>query len=321
VFFVLDNEDPYEGNDAWESVERAKKQIKEKLGRKARFVTLPQGPQDACEFFERYDWAAFSELLKQAMEPFTHYPRLDLTKPVPPTPWLVEDLFVQGEATVLAADAGVGKSFLTMALALAVAGDDEKFLGRKLHNHGTVIYVDEEQPQEVAVQRLEALGFDAEKHGDNLEYLWYPGVDLLREPHLLLQEALDRDPVLVILESMSRVSLGVDENSNTEMSQLWRNGIIPLARESGAAVVVTHHVPSDNMGKPRGAGSIKAAADEALALIEGKRKDGSNTGHLFLYASKPRRELAPLSYTMEGHMNLGEPVRLVSTNDQEVTAF
>jgi hypothetical protein len=318
VFFVLDNEDPYEGNIAYESVERGWKQIKEKLGRKAHRVTLPGNCQDACDFFKVFDWAAFKELLTAANKPVTYYPRLDLTKPAPETSWLVDDLFVLGEATVLVSDAGIGKSWLAMALALATAGGEEKFLARELHRHGKVIFVDEEQPEELVYQRMQALGFDKERHLPNLEYLWYPGVDLIHEPHKLLEEALDRDPVLLVLESMSRMSLGADENSNTEMTQLWRKGIVPLARETGAAVVVTHHVPNDDKGKPRGAGAIKAAADESLSLIEGQRKDGTKTGNLFLYPSKPRRELGRIAFTIEGSMKDGERVYLCPEEEKEV---
>lgn len=317
VFFVLDNEDPYENNVAYETVERAKRQIRERLGRKAKFVTLPGNVQDGCEFFQRYDWAAFAELMKMATKPVTHYPRLDLTKDIPETPWLVDDLFVQGEATVFASEAGAGKSWFVMDLALAIAGARERFLGRAVHKHGPVIVVDEEQSQEIVYQRLHALGFDTDVHLPNLEYLWYPGVDLIHEPHKLLEEAIDRDPVLIVLESMSRVSLGAEENSNTEMSQLWRNGIIPLARETGAAVVATHHVPTDNMGKPRGATAIKASADESLSLVKALRKDGSETGNLLVYPSKPRRELGRIAFQIVGSMKDGEQVQLVPEEEKE----
>ena len=318
IFFVLDNEDPYEGNKAYEAIVRAKRQIRERLGRKAKFVTLPQSIQDGCEFFAAYDWAAFAELLKAAAQPVTHYRRLDLSKEVPETPWLVDDLFVCGEATALSAESGAGKSWLTMALALAVAGGEETFLGRPLHKSGKVIYVDEEQSEELVLQRLRALGYDNDRHKENLEYLWYPGVDLKNEPHLLLEEAIDRDPVLVVLESLSRISLGVEENSNTEMSVLWRNGIIPIARDTGAAVVVTHHTPVDDAGRPRGAGSTKAAADESLTLLKARNKSGGETGTLILYPNKPRRELGRISYTMEGHMAEGERVELVPEQEKEV---
>lgn len=307
VFFVLDNEDPYTLAD--KSVESGKQQIRARLGRKAKFVRLPLGPQDACEFFQTYDWAAFAELMKQAAEPVRHYRSLDLSKPPEPTDWLVEDLLVSKETTVLASDAGVGKSFFLLALGLAVAGDDDTFLGLPLKKHGSVLIVDEEQSQEVVYERLNCLGME-QKHWGNIEYLWYEGVDLANEPHKLLEQAIDMEPALILLESLSRVSLGIEENSNTEMSKLFRQGIIPLSRETGAAVVVSHHTPSDNKGKPRGAGAIKAAADEAISMMEATRDDGSKTGVINIFPSKPRRELALLQMQIEGSMKNDKYVRV-----------
>jgi len=229
VWVVLDNDNPYENPDGAASVERGWQHIKNALGKKARRVRLPSSIEDAAEFFMRYDWNAFRVLLEAAIEPVRHYPRLDLSRPTPETDWLVEDLLVRSEVTVLASDSGVGKSWLTMQLALAVAGDESNFLGLPLRRHGRVLYVDEENPGELVLQRLKALGVTPE-HMKRLDYLWYAGVDLANEPEKLMEEAEDMQPELIVLDSLSRVALGVDENSNTEMSKLFRSSLVPLAR-------------------------------------------------------------------------------------------
>lgn len=305
VWIVFDNDDPY--TDAGEQNAKAKAQIRKALGRKAKVVKLPQGPQDVAEFFQLYDWGAFRVLLKAAMEPKRHYARLDLTKPVPPTDWLVEDLLVSSEATVIAADSGVGKSFIMQALSLAVAGGEEHFLGLKLQKHGRVLYVDEENSAQLAMQRLAALSKGMfgtteipDVVRDNLEYIWYAGVDLANEPEKLLEEAIDLEPELVILDSLSRTALGVDENSNTDMSALFRRALVPLARDTGAAVVVIHHTPTDNAGKPRGATAIKAAADQSISITAATNRKGDPTGVLNIFPSKPRRLTALLQAKIVG---------------------
>lgn len=298
VFVIFDRDDPYENPDGAASVERAWQEIRGDLGRKARRVVLPQGINDVAEFFQRYDWAALQVLLQKAAEPKRHYPRLDLSQPVPDTDWLVEDLLVAGEATVIAGDSGVGKSFITKALALAVAGGDPTFLGQKLKRHGRVLYVDEENSAQLVLQRLNALGM-TEAHWANIDYLWYAGVDLANEPDKLMEEALDLDPALIVLDSQSRVALGVEENSNTDISILYRRAIVPLARETGAAVVVIHHTPKDGRGVPRGAGAIKAAADQVISVVQAE-KDGFTTGRLNIFPSKPRRKTAVLQAVIEG---------------------
>ena len=313
VFVVFDRDDPYENPDGAASVDNAWQKIRADLGRKARRVVLPQGINDVAEFFERYDWAAFQVLLKKASEPVRHYPRLDLSKPVPETDWLVEDLLVRNEATVLAGDGGVGKSFITMALALAVAGGEDKFLGLPLKRTGRVLYVDEENSADLVLQRLNALGMD-ERHRENLDYVWYAGVDLLNEPELLLEEAGDLEPELVVIDSLSRVAMAAkNENDNVEMTRLMRAGVIPIARETGAAVLLVHHTAQGGSG-PRGATSIRNAADQVISVVAAESQ-GVKTGTLNIFPSKPRRKTGTLKARLDGEMEKDGYVRVITAEE------
>lgn len=300
VFVVLDNDDPYAAPDAAKAGEKAWSQIRGDLGRIARRVTLPQGTNDVCEFFQTYDWAAFESILKAAAQPVRHYPRLDLTKPVPPTDWVIEGLIEAGVVTVLAGDSGVGKSFITSALGIAVASDEPKFLGLPVKKHGRVIIVDEENAPDLVLQRLNALGLKPE-HKERIEYISMAGVNLYAEPTLLLEEALDIEPTVIVLDSQSAVGLGAEENSNDDMTRLFKNGFRPLARETGAAVVILHHTPKDAKGIPRGAGAIKAQADQVLSVVAAEA-GGVTTGRLNVFPSKARRQMASLTIEIVGEM-------------------
>ncbi len=315
VFVVFDRDDPYTNPDGAASVERAWQTIRGDLGRKARRVVLPQGINDVAEFFQRYDWAAFQVLLRKAAEPKRHYPRLDLTKPVPDTDWLVEDLFVRSEATALVADGGVGKSWITMALALAVAGGDDEFLGLPVKRHGRVLYVDEENSADLVFQRLNALGMK-ERHRENLDYIWYGGVDLLNEPEKLLEEAVELEPELVVLDSLSRVTMGAEENSNTDMTKLLRGGIVPIARETGAAVIVVHHTDASGT-RTRGATAIRNAADQVVSVVKAKNERGHETGSLNIFPSKPRRRGRQIQARIVGDMEVDGYVRIEGTPEED----
>lgn len=313
VFVVMDNDDPYTAQAAVESTTRAWEKIRGDLGSKARRVRLPQGIKDVAEFFMQYDWHAFEALLKAAAQPKRHYPRLDLTQPAPPTDWLVEGLLVRGEVTVLAGDAGVGKSFLTMALAVAIASGAPDFLGRSIHRHGPVLYVDEENTRDIVLQRLQGLGLKPADAG-NLEYLSYAGVDLHSEPALLLEEAVDLGPALIVLDSQSAVSIGAEENSNDDMTRLFKTAFRPLARETGAAVVVLHHTPKDGKGIPRGAGAIKAQADQVISIVEAEAGD-TKTGRLNIFPSKARRQMSHLTAQIVGELEHDGWVRVQSPEE------
>lgn len=297
LFLAIDNDDPYEAPDAAKAGEAAWLKIREQLGRKARRVKLPQGINDLAEFFMQYDWAAFEALLKAAAEPKRHFPRIDWDKPVPETDWLVEDFLVQGEVNVLAGDSGVGKSFISQALAKAVASGDERFLGRTIHRHGVVVYVDEENAEVLVRQRLAALGLEAE-HREHLEYISNAGVNLWNDAALLLEDVMDVEPVLIVLDSQSAVSLGAEENSNDDMTALYVRAFKPLARMTGATVVILHHTPKDGSG-PRGGGAIKAQADQVYTVIPAEA-GGHTTGRLNIFASKARRQVGLLQAVIEG---------------------
>lgn len=316
VFVILDRDDPYENPLAHGQGEKAWTKINAALGKKARRVVLPQGVNDVAEFFMRYDWAALNVLLRKAAQPVRHYKRLNIFQAVPDTDWVVEDLIEAGVVTVLAGDAGLGKSFISMAMALAVSGDDDEFMGLKVKKHGPVIYVDEENAPTLVIQRLAALGRDAEKH-KRLEYLNYAGVNLYSEPGLLLEEALDIEPALVVIDSQGSATVGSEENSNDDMTRVFRNGFRPLARETGAAVVVLHHTPKDGNGAPRGAGAIKAQADQVLSITEAKNKADATTGVLNLFPSKPRRRTKHLQAQIVGDMAEDGYVRVEAATQEE----
>lgn len=308
VFVVFDREDPYQNKDAADSVERGWQKIRGDLGRKARRVTLPQGINDVAEFFQQYDWAAFEALLKQAAEPRRHYRRVDLDQPIPDVDWLVDDLFVKREVTLLAGDGGSGKSWLAMALATAVARGDKTFLGQPLRHGGKVLYVEQENPLQLALMRFAALS-SSEKFPHqgidpllkkNLELLWYAGVNLYEEPQLLLEEAVELEPELVVVDSMTSVSIGVkSENDSAEMSRIMRGALIPIARESGAAVVVLHHSDKGGSGA-RGSSEIRNGADQVLSIKRAETLDGFSGTRVNIFPNKPRRLLIGLSADIVG---------------------
>jgi hypothetical protein len=315
VFVVLDNDSPYDSADAAKAGEKAWKQIRGDLGNKARRITLPQGSKDVCEFFEHYEWAAFETLLDAANEPIRHYKRLDLDAPVPPVNWVIDNLIEAGIVTVFTGDGGVGKSFLAMSMAIAIASGDSKWVGQDVSQHGPVMYVDEEQAPDLVLQRLAALGLKKE-HRHNIDYLNFAGVDLYNEPWKLLDEVIDLRPRALFIDSQSAVSIGAEENSNDHMTKLFRDSFRPLARETGCAVVILHHTTKDNKGAPRGASAIRNQADQVISVVESE-VDHVTTGRLNIFASKPRRNTRMIQAILDGDMAKDGYVNVVNAFDLE----
>jgi RecA-family ATPase len=201
---------------------------------------------------------------------------------------VVENILVAGEATLLAAEGGAGKSYFALALSLAVASGDWFLDG--FTKQGRVMYVDEEGSPALALQRLEQFCATDEQRA-NLDYLSYPGVDLVREPEKLLQDVQQAQPVLVVLDSHAKVARASEENNNGEMNRVWDEGILRVARWCNCAVLVIHHTSAH--GRIRGATSIVNSADQVLSMV--KEQDGSRT----LYPSKPRRRMNKLQFAFK----------------------
>lgn len=293
ALIVADKDDP-----GWRHAEN----VRQNLLPVAANVWVYQAKGDNKDVSDHLDAGyTLEELVPVVSEVRRHYEPMNLFDPVPPVKWVVGNMVVGGEVTLLVADGGAGKSYFALAMSLAVASGDH-FLDCPV-KQGRVIYVDEEGSPDLALQRLHALGASGEQK-KNLDYLNFRGVDLVNHPEKLLEDAKAVKPVLIVIDSHAKVTRMGEENSNNEMSRVWDEGFTPLARETMAAVLVIHHTAAAWSEKPRGATQIRNSADQVLTMK--KQEDGSMT----LYPSKPRRITDPLRFRFE-KLPFEEQYRLV----------
>lgn len=288
VYVVLDKDDAYVNPLAAKAVEDAWPRIKRSLGKKARRVMLPPGVKDVCEFFKIYDLAAFRELLRTAVQVRWHYPSLDLTAELSDVEWLVEGLFAKGDAAMVYGPGGVGKSWYTMSLATAIVEGYPSWLGMPIPEAmrgRNVLYVDEENPEDVFRRRWFQLGYT--KGNDRLRPLWYPGVRLDEQPEYLYEDVEAFEPVLVVVDSLSRIHTK-NENSAEEMNPLMNDGILPIARQLGTTVITIHHTPHDAV-RARGATAIANAHDMTVSIDWRKTKKGERMDSIIVRPDKLRR--------------------------------
>lgn len=303
VYVILDNDQDSQAIGAGDETFR---QIRKALGRKAVRLHLPTDVKDVCEFFDRYDLESLRMIADAAPVSGFQYNALDLKKEAPPPTWLVNDLLGLGDVVLMVGEPGLGKSWLAMALAIAVADAGSKWLGHNLTTHGRVLYIDEENPEDIVRQRLHKLGLDVET-AENLRYVHQQGVRLDRHPDRILDEAVTFDPVLIILDSLTRFHTG-DENNAGAMAALFNDGVNPLARETGATVLLLHHVnkgdSTSGFGRARGSGDITASIDTGLDV----RKGGSGRLNIFHFKSRRRSAgdtiQAEIVDTSDGHVDV-----------------
>ena len=306
IYVVLDNDADY---NVAAKAEKSWQKIRSLLGSKARRVTLPNNVKDVVEFFEEYSVDTFRNVVKDAASGSYHYNSLDLSVPPPPYDWLVEGLICRGDTTLLVGEPNVGKSWISLSLAVSMANGKDNWLGMNMHSHGKVLYVDEENPHDVVYNRLHKLGMTS---FDNLRYLHRQGVRLDRNFDKLLDEAITYQPSMIVLDSLTRFHTR-DENNAGEMAGLFNDSINVLCRETGAAVIILHHTnkseSTSSYVRTRGSSDIGAAVDCGIEA----RKTGANTFNLVHYKSR-RTQAGGLTKvqildTMDGL------VELVTTNE------
>ena len=312
VYVVLDNDADYKVasivDNAWRSIRRD-------LGPRAVRLVLPSSPvpvKDICEFFDAYDLSVLREISDSTEDTPLYFSALDLTKEPPPTDWVVQDLIAANDVNLWVGEPEVGKSWLLMDLACAVADEREKFLGRTVNRHGRVLYIDEENPEDVVRQRLARLGLDLDA-SKNLRYLHHQGVRLDKHPERLIDEAVAFQPTLVLIDSLTRVHTG-DENNAGFIAQLFNDGVNPLVRETGAALVMLHHVnKSDSnsaFGRVRGSSDITGTIDAGYDF----KKSGQ---HIHIQSFKTRRAksggmiVAEIVDTPDGNVQIQTRTRTV----------
>lgn len=307
VYVILDNDQDYNVrarvDTAWRGIRHSLQSRQIAVKR----VHLPEDTNDVCEFFDRYDLDALRTLAKRSPVQTSRYQALDLTREPPPIRWLVENFVCRGDIHLLIGEPGIGKSWITMALALSVADGGEYFLGHKVREHGRVLYVDEENPEDLIYDRFRKLGLDRQS-ARNIRYLNNVGIRLDKsDADVLVEEALDFEPALVVLDSLTRFHTE-DENHAGAMAALFHNAIKPLARETGAAVVLIHHAnktdSNSSYKRSRGSGDITASVDTGYDV----RETGENS--LVMANFKSRRKAQgdalymTINDTADGHVKL-----------------
>ncbi len=184
---------------------------------------------------------------------------------LPDPVWIIDKLITKGSFAVLFGPPGVGKSFLALAWAFAVAAE-KPWQDRKV-NGGPVVYVAAEgfgglKLRVAALLHHERLGADV-----NCKFLDCP-VDLMNSEKTLafikdIQSSVPK-PALIIIDTLARCFVGGEENSAKDIG-LFIHGVETVKRETGATVLVIHHTGKNESSGARGSSALMGAADTMIS--------------------------------------------------------
>lgn len=192
---------------------------------------------------------------------------------------VIEGLLRQGETLNVVAPPKVGKSWLTLSLALCMASG-QPWLDRRWFCHpGNVAIIDNELHPETIATRIRAVREAMRLPAEVCDRLWIVPLrgrwKTLANLGPLFQHLRECQPSLVILDCLARfLPEGTSENDNAAMAQVY-NQIDQLAATlDNSGIVVIHHSSKGNQaGKGvtdvgRGAGSIGGSTDSHMVLRE-----------------------------------------------------
>lgn len=245
-------------------------------------AAAPDALDPATTSSEEYFEASVERLLRQLLD-------TDGLDSIPPLEPLVGDLLALNTIARVVGPSGTFKSFVLLDMAGHV-GTGMKWHGQYVRQ-GLVVYLVAEGEQGIR-KRVRAW---EQHHGvrmDNVRFLPRPVQAMDPEWDVLIEVLRRIQPVLVIVDTQARVTLGVEENSNTEMGRIV-DRFDKLRTETGACVAIVHH--TGHVGEHgRGASAVKGALQSelhvsrkgdkipntVLTIKSGKQKDEDQDGDL-----------------------------------------
>jgi len=212
---------------------------------------------------------------------------------IPPVDFLAPGIIARNTITIWTGACGSGKSFLGMAMAVAVATGGE-FLGRRCQRW-PVLYLDFENPGYAIKDRL-ALLCDSPLDDLHVWGTWNEQSPPMIGSELLLTIAKESRPLLVI--DPMRFAHTAEENDSTAMAGVMQ--CLKYCAAAGCAVVAMHHPGKAEGSQSRGSSVIRDHADACLL-----HEWNSESGLITLTWNKNRLGLDLTAVTIRPDFELG----------------
>lgn len=184
-------------------------------------------------------------------------------------PYVIKDLLLTGQVSMLAGPPNIGKSSVITSLAANVA------LGHKVGplrvRRSLVLYVAAEDPEGIAERSAgywrQAPGGLAQFfiHGSPVDLTDRAAMAEFRREALSLKAKVEADQLLVIFDTLNLCIGDSDENSSRDMGLAVANPR-EVARDLNAHVMLIHHTSAGDQGKARGSSALPANIDTLLLL-------------------------------------------------------
>lgn len=204
--------------------------------------------------------------------------------------WLLRDILEENVMALMAGPRGTYKSFIAMHWSMLVAcagfpvlivsaegaGIDRR-IRAWLQKHNPNI-----DPATLKIQILE-------------QRVNFADLSAI-EPLIEAIEAIGFRPALTVIDTVSKNSGGLDENSNSEVKAFIGNIDNQIRRAYSSTVLLLHHTGHNEQGRARGASAFEADTDAAYII---KREPTTRIVTVSRERFKDSADLAPLTYQAE----------------------
>ncbi|MGQ4600872.1 AAA family ATPase [Nocardia sp. R6R-6] len=187
---------------------------------------------------------------------------------------------------------GSGKTFFVADLCAAMATDQTKFLGAPLTPGRSVII--EAEGADILGVRLAAaaIKYGVDHPADGLAgkvSMTRHAMNLADPAHIerIIGELERTGAAVLVIDTRSRNTLGIEENSATQMAPVYEH-LAAIARRTRAAVLVIHHTAKVG-GSSRGSNAAQGAIDgEVMVRREYIREELNRNVHFVSLGAKTR---------------------------------
>lgn len=194
-----------------------------------------------------------------------------------PSPWLFTNLMRTNEVGMVYASTGVGKTWLTLSLAMVAAGGGQ-VLDWTNDTPRRVLYLDGEMDAGELVGRMkqlqEGLKCDPEALGTNFvlcarqmqESILGNFIEIETEEsqYGILKYAEEQKFDLIVIDNLTTLSGQIDENASKDLKLF--NTFLLRAKQLGIGVLVVHHQGKGKDSGPRGSSAMVATLNLMLKL-------------------------------------------------------
>lgn len=196
--------------------------------------------------------------------------------------YLVEGMVIDNGLGFIFGPPGCGKTFVQLSMALSVAYELPTWWGRKIAKSGPVIYISSEGSSDMKYR----IGAWEHEHGvksddvpfylirQSMNFMASTDVTKLLKAIAWVATREQINPVMVVVDTVSRVLPGTDENLQKDVTLFIK--ACDMVREAfGATVIGVHH--TSRAGNLRGSTVFDGAGDFLLGV---EREEGAQMGQI-----------------------------------------